>query len=345
MRSLESGIWRIRKELLVLVSLALWPGVMVAQQKEGETPALKAATKTGVTTAKPSPVNSVPARGSTAGRVEIGEAGTASNVVLLALGETTLFRCPEPPLQLIFGEPAAFQVVEASAETQRSDFYLIPLRAGVSTGLWIEMASGVVQARLHTINLGRAARSGDYHAEVEVHPPVYRDSLASLKKQLTAAERMNRETEAEAQKQIASAEARAAEQKRAAALTGLGLMSALGQSRLKSKTKLSSTKQGRLSARLLLPALDDGRGGLWTLIELRLKGGKRSGTVLERIEASEANGRIEASLALPYSLGAKQAQRVAVAIRIGETVANAMRPSGLVLRFSGGSVLNLPLTR
>src|SRR5262249_52502664 len=138
---------------------------------------------------------------------------------------------------------------------------------------------------------------------------------------------------------------RASEQKRAVALTGLGLISALGQSSLKSRAKLSSTRQGHLSAHLLLPALDDGRGNLWTLIELRLKGRKRSGVVLERIEAKESQARIETSLALPYSLSANQAQRVAVGIRIAEMVANGARPGGLTLTFSGGTVLNLPLTR
>ena len=123
-------------------------------------------------------------------RIEIGEGiSSPSTEVILAVKAVTVFHCPEPPLQVLIGDTTGLDLVESIEANDRADFYLRPTRAGIHTNMWIEMPSATVNVGLRTIAVKEGATTGDYHGEVFVRLPGFREKAESVRARVAAMEK------------------------------------------------------------------------------------------------------------------------------------------------------------
>jgi hypothetical protein len=123
-------------------------------------------------------------------RIELGEGISQSGAeVVLAVMAVTVFHCPEPPMQVLIGDTTGLGIVESVDGHARSDFYLRPTKAGIRTNMWIEMPSATVHVAIRTVAVKGGAAAGDYHGEVFVRLPGFREKAESTRARVEMTEK------------------------------------------------------------------------------------------------------------------------------------------------------------
>ena len=123
-------------------------------------------------------------------RVELGEGISRPGAeVVLAVMAVTVFHCPEPPMQVLVGDTTGLGLVESVDGQDRTDFYLRPTKAGIRTNMWIEMPSATVHVALRTVAVKGGAAAGDYHGEVFVRLPGFREKAESTRARVEMTEK------------------------------------------------------------------------------------------------------------------------------------------------------------
>ena len=123
-------------------------------------------------------------------RVELGEGiSKPGAVVVLAVMAVTVFHCPEPPMQVLVGDTTGLGLVESVDGHDRTDFYLRPTKAGIRTNMWIEMPSATVHVAIRTVGVKGGAAAGDYHGEVFVRLPGFREKAESTRARVEMTEK------------------------------------------------------------------------------------------------------------------------------------------------------------
>lgn len=123
-------------------------------------------------------------------RVELGEGISKPGAeVVLAVMAVTVFHCPEPPMQVLVGDTTGLGLVESVDGHDRTDFYLRPTKAGIRTNMWIEMPSATVHVALRTVTVKGGAAAGDYHGEVFVRLPGFREKAESTRARVEMTEK------------------------------------------------------------------------------------------------------------------------------------------------------------
>lgn len=139
------------------------------------------------------------------------ESGEQGVEVTLAVGAVTIFRCPEPPLQIIFGNQEGLDLAETTPG--RTEIYIRPTKGNLFTNMIIEMKSGPVVLYLKTIAPKGAAKVGDYHGDITIKNKAYSDILTQAKAEAFTAQAEMERAQAEltqAQDRIKELEAVAA---------------------------------------------------------------------------------------------------------------------------------------
>lgn len=123
-------------------------------------------------------------------RVELGEGISRPGAeVVLGVMAVTVFHCPEPPMQVLLGDTTGLGLVESVDGHDRADFYLRPTKAGIRTNMWIEMPSATVHVALRTVAVKGGAADGDYHGEVFVRLPGFREKTESARARVEMTEK------------------------------------------------------------------------------------------------------------------------------------------------------------
>jgi hypothetical protein len=120
--------------------------------------------------------------------IEINEDSTRQGIVVtLAVGSFTVFRCPEPPTQILKGFPEAFYQKESAEGHNNSSVYLTATLPDVRTNIFLEMKSISIDIQVRTIAIKGGAQVGDYNGEVLIKPQRYNEDLAAARKELVQA--------------------------------------------------------------------------------------------------------------------------------------------------------------
>lgn len=294
--------------------------------------------------------NATPTR---ANVVEIGADVSAPPTVLLALGESTIFRCPEEPLQLVFGDPSGFQVVESTEQSKRTEFYLIPTRPNVSTNLWIELKSGPVSARLKTVAIKGGAQPSDYNGEVIVRAAGYKESLNNALAKVKTLEQRIAELETSSKSEAVEAQRRAAmlldETRNRGQVTTFALLNAEGRAaQLKRKPRQYSPSQSdSLAIVQLTPLHIDPFGRAWVALQITntpKKEKSASTLIIDRID-SNGDRTLQLSQSLPLTLPVGQPLIVALMFDVKQQTARQSPsiPSSVTITIAGGKNLTFQL--
>lgn len=286
--------------------------------------------------------------------VEIGADAPAPPTVILALGESTIFRCPEEPLQLVFGDPSGFQVVEATEQSKRTEFYLIPTRANVSTNLWIELKSGPVSARLKTVAVKGGAQPSDYNGEVIVREAGYKESLSHAIAKVKTLEQRIAEVESSTKREVADAQRRATiildEAKTKGQMTAFALLTTEARAtQVKRKPRQYSRVQSdSLTAVQLTPLHLDPFGRAWVAVQITNTGKKERSAPSLIIDRIDSNGErtLQLSQSLPVTLPVGQPLIVALMFDVKQQSGARQSvglPSSVTITIAGGKALTFPL--
>lgn len=261
-------------------------------------------------------------------RVEIGEGITQPGAELVvAIGRVTVVHCPEAPLQVLLGKPALFVsnpndpgLPESVEGNSRSDFYLRPVRVG-RTNLVIEMMSATVDISVRIVEVDGGARVGDYHGEVYVRLPKYREDNAATRLRLTTVEKELAEcgTQLQALKEETERSARQAEER--AFIDGLAAFQAAASG--VSKTFKAITVNSA-NVRQVTSAVKTPTGSWWLVIEIENK--DKSQTLFIQ-ELGAERSRLYVSGGSLRGIGPKQKMRVAIALKPGPQVSGATPPA------------------
>lgn len=357
----RASIWRRAVTAALLLS-TFTPAAVAQTRAKGKKPAQVEAAVSNPSVRPPAPEGTLasagrnlPAAPSRTSKVEIGEGISSPEMSLtLAVGESTYFHCQDEVLQLVFGDPDAFTTIWSTKESNRSDFYLVPKRGGVSTNLRIEMKSNTVTTRLYSIAPKGGARPGDYNSDVVVRPTGYRDKMSKLKSRVTELEQAKAALE-----QKTATQARDAEQKLAAvtadltgrtSATSFALLKALGgeDARRGKQPKLPEAEADGVRVSQASRAVRDGSNRWWLLIRVvaPAKGKKvAGGAVIERLTTT--SGRMVVSdTALPKVIagGGEELMPLMLdtATVTGETDGRSGAPT-LTVTLAGGKSVNLNL--
>lgn len=118
--------------------------------------------------------------------LEVNEESTKKGLVItLATDRVTIIRCPEEPLQVLFGNSDGIDLNET--KPGRTEIYLRPRVAEISTNLVVEMASGPVILYLKTVEIKGGARVGQFTSEVIIKNSAYKEALIGAKEELEKA--------------------------------------------------------------------------------------------------------------------------------------------------------------
>src|SRR6516225_759861 len=124
-------------------------------------------------------------------QLEVG-LGTTPQQVIMAVDAVTFFHCPQPVLQLVFGEKEGLNVAESIESKDephnKNDFYIRPVKSGIVTNLLIEMKDTTVALQLRTVYIRGGPRLGDYNGEIFVRLPGYQDELIKCRTIITTIE-------------------------------------------------------------------------------------------------------------------------------------------------------------
>lgn len=119
-------------------------------------------------------------------------------VITLAVDAVTTVRCPEEPLQILFGKADGLDVSET--KPGRTEIYLRPRIAQLSTNIVIEMHSGSVALQVKTIEIKGGAHTGNYTGEIIVKNTGYKDELIKTTEALAKAKVENTQLKDEVEK-------------------------------------------------------------------------------------------------------------------------------------------------
>jgi hypothetical protein len=98
-----------------------------------------------------SPINAIPYL------IEATEESTKKGLIItLAVEQVTIIRCPEEPLQILFGNNEGIDVSET--KPGRTEIYLRPRVSSINTNVVIEMASGPIMLYLRTVEIKGGAK-------------------------------------------------------------------------------------------------------------------------------------------------------------------------------------------
>lgn len=137
------------------------------------------ASKTNVET---SPINAIPYL------IEVTEESTKKGLIItLAVEQVTIIRCPEEPLQILFGNNEGIDVSET--KPGRTEIYLRPRVSSINTNVVIEMASGPIMLYLRTVEIKGGAKVGQFTAEVMVKNSAYKEALIKTRDELALAQK------------------------------------------------------------------------------------------------------------------------------------------------------------
>ncbi len=254
-------------------------------------------------------VNGVEATPSASGnlpyRVEIGDGITPPGfAVTLAEGAFTVVRCPEPGLNLVFGNPVEIEYQESVDGQRQYQLYLKPKRAGIYTNVGIEMPSGLVTFYVRSVAVKGGARIGDFNGEVIIRPSGYRDELAQAKARVNEMEKRVTEAEARSVAAEAAATERVAAAHSDAQREALTAFETMAQS-LKSQRPSVTAEQGRVriaqvggtarrpKALWAMFSVENRDSRVLTLEDVRAEGARVTlGTTGARQIAGRGNGRI-----------------------------------------------------
>lgn len=325
------------------------PSPTPSTRKEGEEASQPgAAARSGVTSlAAPARVE----KGVLPFRVEVSDM-TPDATVVLAVGAVTLFRCPEPPLQVVIGNSQGIGVAEAVETQGRGDFYLRPSEGGLQTNMFIEMPSGTVQVMLRTVEpkSGMLVRPGDYNGEVFIRPPGFKDELQQLRQRVKALEAevgaagqaktqaVNEARNAvlkESQVKIEDAERRASAQ----GLEGLEVLTNMA-------TQVPPARASRPmllgNLRVTVPAspVKTSNGRVWLVLQVGTRDKTKSANI-DDVSLLGAQGRVLTLESVKRTIPAGAEQRLGVVIDITRVESD---PNGVRLGvMSGGELLEIPL--
>lgn len=126
----------------------------------------------------------------------------------LAVGTITVVHCPEPPRSVLLGIRNGTGISQFVGGPRRSDLYIRALKGGITTSITIELPSAIFGFGLRTVAVRGGAKVGDYHGEVTVRLPGYREETVKLKSQVAELEQRVREMHETARRLEAEAEAR-----------------------------------------------------------------------------------------------------------------------------------------
>lgn len=96
-------------------------------------------------------------------------------IITLAVDAVTIIRCPEEPLQILFGKADGLDVSET--KPGRTEIYLRPRIAQINTNIVIEMKSGPVALQVRTVEVKGGAHTGNYTGEIIIKNSGYKDQL------------------------------------------------------------------------------------------------------------------------------------------------------------------------
>lgn len=137
------------------------------------------ASKTNVET---NPINAIPYL------IEVTEESTKKGLIItLAVEQVTIIRCPEEPLQILFGNNEGIDVSET--KPGRTEIYLRPRVSSINTNVVIEMASGPIMLYLRTVEIKGGAKVGQFTAEVMVKNSAYKEALIKTRDELALAQK------------------------------------------------------------------------------------------------------------------------------------------------------------
>src|ERR1051326_5973152 len=117
--------------------------------------------------------------------IEIDEdSSRMGKVVVLAIGSSTVCRCPEPPVNVLPAYEAAIQRKESDERVKSSNLYFEASIPNIRTNLFIETRSGSIDIQIQTIEKKGGATVGAYHCEVIIKSVRYNDELAQAYRDL-----------------------------------------------------------------------------------------------------------------------------------------------------------------
>jgi hypothetical protein len=129
-----------------------------------------------------SPINAIPYL------IEATEESTKKGLIItLAVEQVTIIRCPEEPLQILFGNNEGIDVSET--KPGRTEIYLRPRVSSINTNVVIEMASGPIMLYLRTVEIKGGAKVGQFTAEVMVKNSAYKEALIKTRDELALAQK------------------------------------------------------------------------------------------------------------------------------------------------------------
>lgn len=277
-------------------------------------------------------------------KVEIGEGINQPGVELIvAIGRVTVIHCPEPPLQVLLGKPALFinnpndpGLPESVEGNTHSDFYLRPIRVG-RTNLIVEMKTATVDISLRIVEVDGGARVGDYHGEVFVRLPKFREDAAATRRRLAAAEKELAECNSRLQGIKEEAERtkvllpQQAEER--AFNDGLSAFQAAAAGISKNYKSVSINTA---NCRQVAKAIRTAAGSWWVVVEIE---NRDKGQTLFVQEISAERSRLYISGGTLGGIAPKEKLRVALAIK---TQAGGATPPSLNITIQGAK-LTLPL--
>lgn len=261
-------------------------------------------------------------------RVEVGDGITPPGfIVTLAVGAFTVVRCPEPGLNLVFGNPADIEYQESVDGQRQYQLYLKPKRAGILMNVGIEMPSGFAAFYVRSVAVRGGARVGDFNGEVVIRPSGYRDELARAAARVAELERRAAEAEARAAAAEAGATERVALTRSDAgreALTAIeGVMAALRSRRSPVKAERGRVRIAQVGATARAQRI------LWALFAIENRNSRS--LVLEDVRAEGA--RVALGNAGARQVAGRGSGRVAVRVEF-----EAEAPRQLTFVVNGANV-------
>lgn len=115
--------------------------------------------------------------------IEIDDKSAArGEVITLAANALTVFRCPETPLNIAFGNDIGID--RGTFKDGAPGFYLRPTLPGLFTNIVVEFPSGPVSFFVRVLAIKDSARVGDFHGEVIIKGTLFINELAAARNEL-----------------------------------------------------------------------------------------------------------------------------------------------------------------
>lgn len=163
--------------MMVLFNSVVFDNVVFAQSRN-----TNKSTKSNKAIVETSPINAIPYL------IEVTEESTKKGLIItLAVEQVTIIRCPEEPLQILFGNNEGIDVSET--KPGRTEIYLRPRVSLINTNVVIEMASGPIMLYLRTVEIKGGAKVGQFTAEVMVKNSAYKEALIKTRDELALAQK------------------------------------------------------------------------------------------------------------------------------------------------------------